>query len=57
MSIRSSNGVLKTIMHAIMLREWDGQNRARNVQKQGQLLRMKHPNEGTYLNLSNRMTV
>ena len=57
MSIGSSNGVLKTIMHALMLREWDGQNRARNVQKQGQLLRMKHPNEGTYLNLSNRITV
>ena len=48
MSIRISNGVLERLLCAIMLRKIDGQNRARNVQEQSHVLRMKHTNIGTY---------
>ena len=44
MSIRICNGVLESLLCAIMLRKMDGQNRARNVQEQSHVLRMKHTN-------------
>ena len=48
MGIRSSNGILESVMSAVTLRQLDRQTRARNVQKQRILLRMKHTNIGTY---------
>jgi len=34
MGIRSSNGVLESLLRAVMLRKLDGQNRTWNVRKQ-----------------------
>ena len=47
MDIRSSNGILESVLSAVTLRELDRHSRARNVQKQRILLRMKHTNIGT----------
>ena len=47
MGIRSSYGVLESLLGAVMLRKLDEQNRTRNEQKQSHFFRMKHTNVGT----------
>ena len=48
MNIRFSNGVLESLLCAVMLRKLYGQNRARDVQEQSHVRSDNERNVGTY---------